>query len=151
MGSVTLFSHTKRKRRLKNDRPCKPSWSTIKCIRGMDLVVAGVFRFGPKYPLLVYFLGGGVLAIVVAVIPATSSYTLSMVKNAIAIMARMCLLGCMSTVSFFTAELFPTVIRNSAFGLCAAAMHVGGMASHELFFLVRERSRRKRRPDCPPH
>ena len=32
MGSVTLFSHTKGKRRLKNDRPCKPSRPTIKCM-----------------------------------------------------------------------------------------------------------------------
>ena len=34
MGSATLFSHTKGKRRLENDRPCKPSRPTIKCFRG---------------------------------------------------------------------------------------------------------------------
>ncbi|OQV12689.1 putative Solute carrier family 22 member 6-A [Hypsibius exemplaris] len=93
-----------------------------------------VAKYGPKYPLLSYFVSGGILAIIVAVIPA-SSYTASMAKNSLAILCRMCLLGCMSTVTFFTVELFPTVIRNSAYGLCAAAMHIGGMVSHELFFL----------------
>ena len=45
-----IFSHTKRKRRLKNDRPCKPSRPAIKCIRGTGTRGFRVFPY-PRAPL----------------------------------------------------------------------------------------------------
>lgn len=54
----------------------------------------------------------------------------------IAMLAKIAMAGCFAVIYNFTAELFPTVVRNSAVGLCSMAARLGGMLTPQITLLV---------------
>ncbi|GAV08706.1 hypothetical protein RvY_18363 [Ramazzottius varieornatus] len=83
-------------------------------------------RLGNRLPLAMYFLTGGILAIIVGVIPGSSGAEV-IVQNIVAFISRLAFVGTCCVIFVYTTELFPTVIRNNAFSLCSTTQRIGCM------------------------
>ncbi|OXA41750.1 organic cation transporter protein [Folsomia candida] len=77
---------------------------------------------------LLLFLGG-LSCVVIAFIPRGSIVT------AIAMLAKIAVAGSFAIIYNFTAELYPTVIRNSAVGISAMAARTSGMITPQIILL----------------
>jgi len=54
------------------------------------------------------------------------------IVTTIAMLAKIAMAGCFAVIYNYSAELFPTVIRNSAVGLCSMAARCGGMLTPQI-------------------
>lgn len=50
--------------------------------------------------------------------------------------AKIAMAGCFAVIYNWSAELFPTVVRTSAVGLCTMAARFGGMLTPQITLLV---------------
>jgi OCT family organic cation transporter-like MFS transporter 16 len=57
------------------------------------------------------------------------------IVTTIAMLAKIAMAGCFAVIYNFTAELFPTVVRNSAVGLCSMSARMGGMLTPQITLL----------------
>ncbi|GAV05723.1 hypothetical protein RvY_15807-2 [Ramazzottius varieornatus] len=89
------------------------------------------FRLDNRTTLMSYFLVSGSLAIVAGLVPE-HSHVEAITKTVVAFISRMSVVGTFALAYTFTSELFPTVIRNSGFGLCSIAMRVGSMIAPQI-------------------
>jgi hypothetical protein len=64
-------------------------------------------------------------------------FSLGSFVTAIAMLAKIAVAGSFAIIYNFTAELYPTVVRNSAVGLCAMAARSSGMVTPQIILLVR--------------
>lgn len=96
---------------------------------GHLLVILIVDKTGRR-PLNAFFLFiGGVACIVTTFIPR------GLVVTTIAMLAKIAMAGCFAVIYNYTAELFPTVVRNSAVGLCSMSARMGGMLTPQITLL----------------
>ncbi|XP_055340372.1 organic anion transporter 3-like [Paramacrobiotus metropolitanus] len=87
------------------------------------LATVVALRSGKRYPMTAFFVAAGVLAISGGLITA------SRLKVILALLARMSLVGSYCLMFLYAAELFPTQIRNSGFGVGFLFFMAGGMLS----------------------
>jgi len=55
--------------------------------------------------------------------------------TSLAMFAKIAMAGCFAVIYNYTAELFPTVVRNSAVGLCSMSARMGGMLTPQITLL----------------
>jgi OCT family organic cation transporter-like MFS transporter 4/5 len=72
---------------------------------------------------------GGVACVVTTFLPR------GLVVTTIAMIAKIAMAGCFAVMYNYTAELFPTVVRNSAVGLCSMSARMGGMLTPQITLL----------------
>ncbi|XP_065336997.1 organic cation transporter protein-like isoform X1 [Cloeon dipterum] len=80
-------------------------------------------RFGRKLTLCGSMLAGGIALLLSAVVPSGESWLLI----TLAMFGKMAITASYGAVYIFSAEQFPTVIRNVAIGISSTAARVGGM------------------------
>ncbi|OWA50073.1 putative Solute carrier family 22 member 8 [Hypsibius exemplaris] len=81
-----------------------------------------------KYPISGFFAMAAVLAIAAGAIPSWS--------RLLALSSRMTIVGCLSLMFMHAAELLPTAVRSSGFGVAMFFFMVGGMVSPQLVLLA---------------
>ncbi|ODN02543.1 Organic cation transporter protein [Orchesella cincta] len=96
---------------------------------GHLLVVLVVDKTGRRPLNAAFLLIGGVACVVTTFIPR------GLIVTSIAMIAKIAMAGCFAVIYNYTAELFPTVIRNSAVGLCSMAARMGGMLTPQITLL----------------
>lgn len=85
-----------------------------------------LLRFmGRKYTTLSLYFLAGVPLLAVLLVPSTNITAVIF----LAMMGRFGISSAYSIVTLYTAELFPTEIRNSALGTCSTLAHVGSMSA----------------------
>ncbi|GAV07410.1 hypothetical protein RvY_17247 [Ramazzottius varieornatus] len=92
-------------------------------------------KWGNRLPLTCYFFVGGIFAIIAGVIPASTTSQLA-AANVMSFFSRMAYVATFCVTSIYTTELFPTVIRSSAFCLCFTALSIGCMVTPLLPLMV---------------
>ncbi|XP_053384764.1 organic cation transporter protein-like [Mercenaria mercenaria] len=93
-------------------------------------------RFGRKRPLLTYFTLASILMITAGVIPlAVSSTDASYIASGFAIAGKFAMGGLFATIFIYTAELYPTAVRNIGMGSCAFWTRVGGVVAPQTISL----------------
>ena len=122
-------------------------WSNCCHIRGQivrtnnfkSMVLHLTFFFvhscGNKRPLASYFVVGAIFALLANMIPG-SNMNERKAKAAMLVLGRIAIAMCASVNFVYVQELFPTIIRNSAFGLCSIAMRIGDILGSYLVLLV---------------
>lgn len=85
-----------------------------------------LLRFmGRKYTTLSLYFLAGVPLLAVLLVPSNNITAIIF----LAMMGRFGISSAYSIVTLYTAELFPTEIRNSALGTCSTLAHVGSMSA----------------------
>ncbi|KFD48979.1 hypothetical protein M514_10131, partial [Trichuris suis] len=89
------------------------------------LILLMINRFGRRLLLIVGFL----LCTFLIFVTVPISNDLQTVKMILVLLAKSALSGVYAVVYVYTSELFPTVIRNTAMGLCSMIARVGAIAA----------------------
>lgn len=93
-------------------------------------------RFGRKRPLLTYFTLASILMVTAGVIPlAVSSSNASKIASGFAIAGKFAMGGLFAVIFIYTAELYPTAVRNIGMGSCAFWTRVGGVVAPQTIAL----------------
>ncbi|KHN88661.1 Solute carrier family 22 member 5 [Toxocara canis] len=85
-----------------------------------------LLRFGRKRSQMITLIGGGTL-IGIAIIVSTRQHTTLALVFMLA--GKVCIQGAFNVLYIFTSELYPTIIRNSAVGVCSMVSRMGSAAS----------------------
>uniref|UniRef100_A0A9J2P4G4 Major facilitator superfamily (MFS) profile domain-containing protein n=1 Tax=Ascaris lumbricoides TaxID=6252 RepID=A0A9J2P4G4_ASCLU len=85
-----------------------------------------LLRFGRKRSQMITLIGGGTL-IGIAIIVSTRQHTTLALVFMLA--GKVCIQGAFNILYIFTSELYPTIIRNSAVGVCSMVSRMGSAAS----------------------
>ncbi|OQV11515.1 Organic cation transporter protein [Hypsibius exemplaris] len=97
------------------------------------LTVYFMHRFGRKKPLLAFYGSCGLMCIIAA--GMSGNIDLETPRTAIIFTARFCLAGSYAVVFVYGSELFPTVLRNTAFGICIFCHTSGGVIAPQVILL----------------
>ncbi|XP_055346506.1 solute carrier family 22 member 6-A-like [Paramacrobiotus metropolitanus] len=92
-------------------------------------------RFGRKPPLMAYYGLCGVLSTAAGLLSFVGGDAVATVRTVVILAARFCLVGSYAVVFLFGSELFPTVIRNTAFGVCICCHTAGGVVCPQILLL----------------
>ncbi|XP_014472192.1 PREDICTED: organic cation transporter protein [Dinoponera quadriceps] len=98
------------------------------------LVVFTMDRAGRRCLVSALLLIGGVCCICAANIPATSEVA-SVITVTIVLVGKACVAGSFAVVYNYTAELFPTVVRNTALGIGSMCARLSGALTPMIFLL----------------
>eukprot|EP00112_Aurelia_sp_Birch-Aquarium-sp1_P014167 Seg304.1_Seg304.3 transcript_id=Seg304.1_Seg304.3/GoldUCD/mRNA.D3Y31 product="Solute carrier family 22 member 6-A" protein_id=Seg304.1_Seg304.3/GoldUCD/D3Y31 len=103
------------------------------------LVFAAVlFRWvGRRSPIICYFALSGTACIIAGSLPMRTGNgkDLTIFKTIFAFIGKFFVSAAFSTLKIFTTELFPTVVRNTAFGCCIFWTRVGGVIAPQILLL----------------
>ncbi|XP_028413345.1 organic cation transporter protein-like [Dendronephthya gigantea] len=101
------------------------------------VILWAVPKFGHRKPLVIeFFICGIANFISLATIAMKSDSTsLKILETACALIGKSSALAALNTIGTFTAELYPTVIRNISLGVNSAWSRIGGMLSPQIFLL----------------
>src|SRR5689334_11455556 len=97
-------------------------------------------RFGRKKPLFSYYALSGCLCLMVAALTFIAdhpnAFEVDILRTVLVLFARFWLAGAFAVIYVYSSELFPTVIRNTAFGVCICAHTFGGVMAPQILLLV---------------
>ncbi|XP_028413363.1 organic cation transporter protein-like [Dendronephthya gigantea] len=104
---------------------------------GVLLMFWAVPKFGRRRPLALAFLICGIANVISVVTTAVESDAtgVKILGTATALLGKSSAISTMNVAATFTAELYPTVIRNLSLGVNNAWTRVGGMLSPQIFLL----------------
>ncbi|VDK59724.1 unnamed protein product [Anisakis simplex] len=85
-----------------------------------------LLRFGRKRSQTITLIAGGIL-IGIAIMVSTQQHTTLALMFMLA--GKVCIQGAFNILYIFTSELYPTIIRNSAVGVCSMVSRMGSAAS----------------------
>jgi len=91
-------------------------------------------RFGRRIPYCVFMLTGGVSGLLVLAVPDKPEY--QPVITTLAMIGKFCILSTFLAIYIFTAELFPTVIRNIGVGVSSMMARVGAILAPYIVLLA---------------
>ncbi|CAH1251990.1 SLC22A5 [Branchiostoma lanceolatum] len=89
----------------------------------MSIVILN--KFGRRWPLCMLLLIGGVACIVAFFIPKH----LSWMTTTLAMIGKFCITASFAVIYIFSAEIFPTVVRQIGMGMSSMSARVGGMVA----------------------
>lgn len=84
-------------------------------------------RWGRRYPLCGCMIIGGIAGVCTALVPSTPDYT--WLAIVLAMIGKFGASAAFGIIYVFSAELFPTVIRNNGIGLSSMIGHIGGVVA----------------------
>lgn len=118
----------------------------ISGIGEMPAYLAAVFilhRFGRKKPMFVYFAVAGIGCILSVTLPTTNKHgeDISIGRTISGLIGRLAAAGCFSVIFLYGAELFPTVIRSMAWGMCALFGRLGAVIAPQINFAGQAKSK----------
>ncbi|XP_078362537.1 organic cation transporter protein-like [Oculina patagonica] len=90
-------------------------------------------RFGRRLTYSVYMLLAGVFCLLALAVPTNKDYQAAVVT--FVMFAKLCVIGSFSIIYLYTAELYPTVIRNNAVGACSTVARIGGIITPYIVLL----------------
>ncbi|XP_078383615.1 organic cation transporter protein-like [Oculina patagonica] len=94
------------------------------------LAIDNCNRFGRKKTTVAFMVIAGVSIVAVSFIPAGTENTAFIAgRVALGMLGKLFITASFDAVYVFSAELFPTVVRNSGMGMVSLASHVGGACS----------------------
>lgn len=91
-------------------------------------------RFGRRIPYCTFMLLGGVAGLLVLAVPDQPEY--QPVVTTLAMIGKFCILSTFLAIYIFTAELFPTVIRNIGVGVSSMMARVGAILAPYIVLLA---------------
>lgn len=91
-------------------------------------------RFGRRIPYCAFMLIGGIAGMLVLAVPSKAGY--QAVITTLAMIGKFCILSTFLTIYVFTAELFPTVIRNTAVGVSSMMARIGAILAPYIVLLA---------------
>lgn len=91
-------------------------------------------RFGRRIPYCTFMLVGGVAGLLVLAVPDKPEY--QPVITTLAMTGKFCILSTFLAIYVFTAELFPTVIRNIGVGVSSMMARVGAILAPYIVLLA---------------
>ncbi|ELT95861.1 hypothetical protein CAPTEDRAFT_115175 [Capitella teleta] len=90
---------------------------------GIFLAIIAVDRFGRRWPLAILMGGGGVACLITCFIP----HQLRVVTTVFSMLGKVGISGSFAVIYVYSAELFPTVVRNTGVGAGSMSARVGGL------------------------
>ncbi|XP_066935821.1 organic cation/carnitine transporter 2-like isoform X1 [Clytia hemisphaerica] len=91
--------------------------------------------FRRRYPLMAYYITGGVTCIVAGVLKSQASKDGFRAATYLALIGKFGLSASFATIFLFTVEQFPTVVRTLGMGTCVFWARVGGMIAPQILLL----------------
>ncbi|KAL9981131.1 hypothetical protein ACROYT_G009795 [Oculina patagonica] len=91
-------------------------------------------RFGRRIPYCTFMLIGGLAGMLVLAVPDKTEY--QPVITTLAMIGKFCILSTFLTIYVFTAELFPTVIRNIGVGVSSMMARIGAILAPYIVLLA---------------
>ncbi|XP_046854532.1 solute carrier family 22 member 6-A-like isoform X1 [Xenia sp. Carnegie-2017] len=105
------------------------------------LVISASFwalpRFGCRRPIVLLFAVCGIANFVSVATTAVQSDKLvvKLLGTVTSLVGKSSAIASLNALSIFTAELYPTAIRNAAVGFCSACTRMGGMLASQIFLI----------------
>ncbi|KAJ7333868.1 hypothetical protein OS493_015961 [Desmophyllum pertusum] len=88
-------------------------------------------RFGRRLTYCVFMLIGGVTCLLAVAVPTNQQAAVV----TLVIFARFCVVATFTSIYLYTAELYPTVIRNNGVGACSTVARIGGIITPYIVLL----------------
>ncbi|KAG1687426.1 Solute carrier family 22 member 15-like [Nymphon striatum] len=82
-------------------------------------------RIGRRHLLCIFLVCGGISCLLIQFLP--SGYYSIYLKTGLALLGKLCSAGEFGVIYIYSAELFPTSIRNSGLGMVSVASRIGGI------------------------
>ncbi|KAL4240984.1 hypothetical protein ACF0H5_001766 [Mactra antiquata] len=92
-------------------------------------------KFGSKYCCILFFMLSGICGLVVGVIQYVDTPHSGLITNVFALASKMGIAVGWRCLIVYTIEIFPTVVRTTAYGLCNTSARIGGMVAPQIVFL----------------
>ncbi|KAL4240986.1 hypothetical protein ACF0H5_001768 [Mactra antiquata] len=92
-------------------------------------------KFGSKYCCILFFMLSGICGLVVGVIQYVDTPHSGLITNVFALASKMGIAVGWRCLIVYTIEIFPTVVRTTAYGLCNSSARIGGMVAPQIVFL----------------
>ncbi|XP_067010036.2 solute carrier family 22 member 6 isoform X2 [Anabrus simplex] len=123
---------------LSGDRHINFLWGSILEMAAFILAFCILVKFGRRLPLCLYLLVSGAVCIAVAGIsmvpPGTTTWSETM-RTVFTLMGKASVVSAFCSIFLYTSELFPTVLRAAAMGLCGFWGRVGSLISPQLLLV----------------
>ncbi|KAL4240698.1 hypothetical protein ACF0H5_001490 [Mactra antiquata] len=94
-----------------------------------------VNKFGRKYCCILFIMFTGICGIVVGVIQYVDTPHQGLITNIFAFASKMGIAVGWGCLIVYSTEIFPTVVRTTAYGLCNTSARIGGMVAPQIVFL----------------
>lgn len=99
------------------------------------LIIFTMDRLGRRFLISSFMMIAGVCCICAAIITGTTGNMVAMATVTIVLVGKCCIAGSFAVVYNYTAELFPTVVRNTALGIGSMCARLSGSLTPMIFLL----------------